>query len=147
MGTHHSEGSFGRKGGNLLMGLCDQISSPLFPSNCINFFIIPCPGYGSLVVYWFYHVNHILLGLYNFPLQLWVFPGTLSDNNFIYKLITGGYSVYFPPTDLALFLTCQTMYWARVILRIIILKPMDTLECMLCIVYMYIILPYFTSFT
>ena len=115
---------------NLSMGLSGNLFCVLFHFNDIHLIIIPWPGYVSLVGYWFSHLNHLLVGMYNLPLQLWLFPDNLSDNNVIEKLITGSCSGYFLSTDLALFLTCHTMYWARVILHIIALEVMDTLNCM-----------------
>ena len=41
----------------------------------------------------FSHINHLRVGMYNLPLQLWFFPGNLSENNFIEKIITVSCSV------------------------------------------------------
>ena len=145
--AHHSEDSFSSKGGNIFKGICGQILFLIFRSNDMHLLILTCTNYVSMVRYLFPRINHLLVGMQNLTLQIWLFPGNLSDNNVIEKLITGSCSVYFLSTDLEILLTCQTMYWSVVILRIIILDDMYTLEYMIWGVYMYIYFPYFASCT
>ena len=68
----------------------------------------------------------VSLWVYNLLLQIWLFNVNLSDNNVIKKLVTWSCYVSFTST-----------YW-------IILDSMDTLDCMILGVYMYILWPYFT---
>ena len=84
MGTHNSEDSFIRNFGNLFMGLYGNIVFLLFHSNGMHLLIITWTGYGILVGYWFSHLDHIPVGLYNLALQLWVFHVNFSGNNVIY---------------------------------------------------------------
>ena len=80
------------------MGLCGQLLFFLLHYNVMNLIIIPWTGYVILVGYLFSHINNPLVGIYNFLLQIWVFPGNFSDNNVFDKMITGCCSVSFPST-------------------------------------------------
>ena len=109
MVTHHDEEIFSSKGGNIFMGLCGNLLFLVFHSNGMHFIIFPWSDYVIMVGYWFSHMNHLLVGLQNLPLQLWLFPVNLSGNNVADKLITGSCSVSFLYTDLAILITCNTM--------------------------------------
>ena len=80
MGTHYSKGIFSMKVGNLFMGIRIQIFFLLFQSNGMYLLIITWPGYGIIFGCWSSHISHILVGMQNLTLQLWVFPGNFSDN-------------------------------------------------------------------
>ena len=63
MVTHHIDGSFSRKGGNLFMVICGNLLLLPVQSNDMHSIILTWPGYMSLFGYWFSNLNHILVGL------------------------------------------------------------------------------------
>ena len=117
--------------GNFFMGIYRYLFFHLFNSNGIQLIILFWLVFISPVWYWPSHINHLFVGMYNLPYQIWVFPENFCENMFIYKLITVRFSVSFISTFLVYSLTCQTMQWAIVILLIIMLHNMHTSDCII----------------
>ena len=81
------------KGGNICMGLFRHLFFLIFHYTYMHLLILNWPDYMILVGCLFSHINHLRVGMYNLPLQLCFFPGNLSENNFIEKIITVSCSV------------------------------------------------------
>ena len=69
IGSYPSQrGKLSRESVNLFMCLCGHIFFLIFHCNGMHLLIPPQPGYMILAVYWFYHLNRLLVGLQNLPL-------------------------------------------------------------------------------